>query len=83
MYKIKARQNKGITLITLMLTVIILLILTTVAVDIAFDNGFFDKAQNIVNKANEQIINKEDQEENAINTWEQIPGSIVKSRTSI
>ena len=47
------KNQKGITLVALIITIIILLILAAVSVGVIIDNDFFDKAQNTVNKASE------------------------------
>ena len=49
MLKKKFVETKGITLVALVITIIILLILATVSIDIVFkEDGIIDKSQNLV-----------------------------------
>ena len=66
MKKIKFNSNKGITLIALIITVIILLILAGTAISISINGGdLFGKSQNAVAEYN----NKVDEENTEINRW--------------
>ena len=57
---LKNNKQKGITLISLVITVIILLILATVAINLAVDsNGLFGKAGQASNKWNESVASEE------------------------
>ena len=57
---LKNNKQKGITLISLVITVIILLILATVAINLAVDsNGLFGKAGQASNKWNESVATEE------------------------
>ena len=57
MYKRKKLKNeKGITLIALVVTIVIILILAIVVVKIALDNGLFSNAQEAAEKYGEEII---------------------------
>jgi predicted PurR-regulated permease PerM len=58
--KREVRINKGITLIALVITVIILLILAGVTINMVFDGGIIEKAQNAVDKYNEAAKNEQE-----------------------
>ena len=53
-------QNKGITLITLVITIVLMMILAGVTIDIATDGGLFDKAKEAVGQT-ENAIKQEQQ----------------------
>ena len=67
--KTKIKQEKGITLIALVVTIVVLLILAGVSVNALFGNsGIIQKAQNAQNKMNKATEN--DQKEiNELNNW--------------
>ena len=77
----KKKHNRGITLIALIITVVILLILTGATVGIAFESNFFGKAQNSVNEASRQRTEQVEKEGEAIETWDEVPGNMIKSST--
>ncbi|MBO5413905.1 MAG: hypothetical protein J6A29_06505 [Clostridia bacterium] len=54
----KARQNKGITLIALIITIIVMLILVAVTISMAINGGLFEKAGEAVGETKNEI-NKE------------------------
>lgn len=81
MYEGKKKHNRGITLIALIVTVVIFLILTGATIGIAFDDNFFGKARNSVNEASKQRTNQLEKEEETIKTWDEVPGSMLKSST--
>ena len=57
---IKTKEPKGITLISLVITIIILLILALVAISLAVDsNGLFGKAGDAVNSWNTSVAEEE------------------------
>jgi len=58
------KKQKGITLIGLIITVIILLILTAITIDIVIDGNLFDQAEDAVDTTNDKTM----QEQNDINT---------------
>ncbi len=73
------KEQKGITLVALVITIIVLIILAGVSLTLALgDNGIFQKSKNGVNKykdaaANEQqqLQNTDEQFQNAMNLyWE-------------
>ena len=51
--KFKTKQEKGITLMALIVTIVILLILATVAINSVLNDGIISKAQDVANKFNE------------------------------
>ena len=61
----KTKTEKGITLVALLITVIILLILASVAIDSIVDNGIISHAKNAVNEYN----NKQEQENIFLNGY--------------
>ena len=53
-------QNKGITLIALVVTIIVLLILSGITISLVFSkNGIIAKAMEAANKTNEAIIDEQ------------------------
>ncbi|MCL2859390.1 MAG: type II secretion system GspH family protein [Oscillospiraceae bacterium] len=63
------RKNKGITLIALIITVIVMLILATVAIG-SINSGLFDKAKQATEDYNNSVNNENDQINNAIGWFE-------------
>ncbi len=51
----KVKENKGITLIVLIITIIIMLILVGVAIDLTIDSNLFDSAKKAVGDTNDEI----------------------------
>ena len=55
------KEDKGITLVALIISIIVLLILATVSISLVINNGILDKAKSTVDKysdgENEQQIN--------------------------
>lgn len=77
----KNTNNKGITLIALIITVILLIILSAVSIGVIINGDLFGRAKDTVGKANSQIEDSKDKEEQAISVWDALPGKVVKSRT--
>lgn len=50
-------RNKGITLIALIITIILLLILSAVSVDLVINGNIFIKSEKTVKRANEKKTN--------------------------
>ncbi len=48
-------NNKGITLIALIITIIILIILTGLTIDFAINDKLFNTAESVKNKSEEQM----------------------------
>ncbi len=74
--------DKGITLVALIVTIIILLILISVSLGAITQKNFINKAQNAVDKASQQENDRAEKEDEAIQTWNYLPGNIIKSPTS-
>ena len=51
--KLKTKQEKGITLIALIITIVVLLVLAAVAISSIKNDGIISKAQDVTNKYNE------------------------------
>lgn len=81
MNEIRRENNKGITLIALIIVTFILLILTAVTVDIVIGNDYFGKAKDTIGQANEQINNQTNLENEIKTDWNELPGNIIKSPT--
>ena len=68
------KNNKGITLVALIITIIILLILTGVTTKIILDSKFLDNAKSTVAKANNETENQITLENNTYDSWDEYPG---------
>ena len=55
----KVNTMKGITLISLVITIIILLILATVSINLVINNGILDKAKSAADKYSEEEIKEQ------------------------
>ena len=61
------KENSGITLIALVITIVVLLILASTAVTIGLNGGeLFEKTENSVSKWNEKVANEETSVQNAL-----------------
>lgn len=77
------KNNKGITLVALIITIIILLILTGVTTKIILDSKFLDNAKSTVAKANNETENQITLENNTYDSWDEYPGQIIKGDSGI
>lgn len=77
----KNENEKGITLVALIITVIILIFLLRVSVDVFVDNDFLGEAKNVADSLQNQANIESNKEENIKNTWQDLPGKTVKSPT--
>ncbi|MCL2860277.1 MAG: hypothetical protein FWF46_06990 [Oscillospiraceae bacterium] len=68
------RKNKGITLIALIITVIVMLILAGVAIGSIINNGLIDKTGQAVEAYNNSVNNENDQMNNALGWFDNING---------
>ena len=59
------KENKGITLIALIITIVIMLILVAVTIDVVIDGKLFDTTKEAVDKTNEKV----DEEQEKIDYW--------------
>ena len=64
--KAKDKFNKGITLVALVITIIILLILATISIQALTQTGLFQKA----NEAKEKMQNAEENQAKTLNEYE-------------
>ncbi len=55
------KDQKGITLVALVITIIILLILAMVSISLVLNSGIIDRANNAVNAYNNAQINEQEQ----------------------
>ena len=70
-------QNKGITLIALVVTIVVLLILAGITIGLVFGpNGVVKKAQEAANKTNEAVINEQVQMNSVTSTIENMLNGI-------
>ena len=77
------KNNRGITLIALIITILILTILTVVSMGVILSQDYFNKASDTVGKASSKVEQQKEQEENLKDTWDDIPGRVVKSKTNV
>ena len=68
----KLKKNKGITLISLIITIILLLILVGASLGIILQGNFFYKAKKTAKMADEKISNEGNTLEIGQNDWEQM-----------
>ena len=57
--KFKTKQDKGITLVALIVTIVVLLVLATVAISSIQNDGIISKAQDVANKFNQAQSNEQ------------------------
>lgn len=62
-------KEKGITLVALIITVIVLLILTGLAIKVVVDGRMLKKSEKTINKANEQSIRETEIMNNMLSDW--------------
>lgn len=77
------KTQKGITLIALIITIVIMLILVGVTIDIAIEGDFFGKAEETVVNANDQQSNLGEQGNEIKDIWDLLPGQIISSTTKL
>jgi len=77
----KVKGQRGITLIVLVLTIIIMLILLGVSTNILVNGRILNRTKETVDRANAQETEQEQQKENIQSNWEELPGEIIKSPT--
>lgn len=66
-------KNKGITLVALVVTIIVLLILATVSINLTIgQNGLFQRARNAVNTYNQSRENEDQDLHNTENTMQNL-----------
>ena len=70
------KSSKGITLVALVITIILLLILAGVTLKIVLDQGFVDKAQNAVDRYDHASTNETEQVQNFFERMENLVDKI-------
>lgn len=76
------KGNKGITLITLLITIIILIFLLGVTVDLIIDKDLIGETTDIVNTIDNKALLENEIEVEIKNTWSNNPGKPIKGSTS-
>ena len=66
------KENKGITLIALIITIVILLILLAVSVDLIIDGKIFTSAEKAVNGTNEKVAQQQGRIDELMEEWKKI-----------
>ena len=66
------KSNKGITLVALIITVIILLILSAITIDIAIDGKLFDRSKETVSEANNKLGEEQNRVDSLVNEWDNL-----------
>ena len=66
------KSNKGITLVALIITVIILLILSAISIDIAIDGKLFDRSKETVSEANNKLGEEQNRVDSLVNEWDNL-----------
>lgn len=66
------KENKGITLIALLVTIIIMLILIGVSMKIVIDGNLFPSAQNAVDKTNNKVAQQQDIVNGLMDEWDDV-----------
>ena len=66
------KKQKGITLIALIITIVILLILAAVTIDIAIDGKLFDTAKDAVDKTNDRVAEEQETIDELMNEWDKL-----------
>ena len=77
------KNQRGITLIVLIITVIILLILAGISIGIIAQNDVIDKSKKAVNDANSRIIEDSEQEGQIYNDHNNEIGRPIKGNTGV
>ena len=65
-------KSKGITLISLLITVVILLILAGISLKIAVDSGLLDKTETSVSRRNGQVEDQQREIYNRMKEWNEM-----------
>lgn len=71
-------NNRGITLIALIVTITILIILSVLTIDFAIKGGWTDRAQDTISKANNQTLSSIEGENSSYSLWDFLPGRPIK-----
>ena len=77
------RKNKGITLIALIITIVIMLILLAVSIDLVIDGKIFTSAEKAVNGTNEKVAQQQGRVDELMGKLNQIEGKVDKDNNTI
>ena len=66
------RKNKGITLIALIITIVIMLILLAVSIDLVIDGKIFNSAEKAVNGTNAKVAQEQTRIDELMEEWNRI-----------
>ena len=70
--KMQNKKQKGITLIALIITIVILLILAAVTIDVAIDGKLFDTAKDAVDRTNDRVAEEQGTIDELMNEWDKL-----------
>jgi len=68
----KSKFDKGITLISVIITIIVMLILLGVSVDIVLDGAVFNSAKRVENRVNDMVVEQQNTVEQIIDERENL-----------
>ena len=77
------RKNKGITLLALIITIVILLILLAVSIDLVIDGKIFNSAEKAVNGTNAKVAQEQSRVDELMGKLNQIEGKVDKDNNTI
>lgn len=72
------KKEKGITLVALVVTIIVLLILAAVSINIAFNTGIIDKSKNAVNSYKDAEENEQTTLNNVVSYMENETNTVIQ-----
>ena len=77
------RKNKGITLIALIITIVLLIILLGVSIDLIIDGKIFSSAEKAVNGTNAKVAQEQSRVDELMGKLNQIEGKVDKDNNTI
>ena len=77
------RKNKGITLIALIITIVLLIILLGVSIDLIIDGKIFNSAEKAVNGTNAKVAQEQSRVDELMGKLNQIEGKVDKDNNTI
>ena len=66
------KNNKGITIVSLVITIIVMVILLTIITTITVDDDLILKTKNATNKINNQTSEERNQDDYLIRRWDEL-----------
>ena len=81
--KKQAYKNKGITLIALIITIVLLIILLGVSIDLIIDGKIFNSAEKAVNGTNAKVAQEQSRVDELMGKLNQIEGKVDKDNNTI